>query len=389
MRKIISHLAAIVALPALLITIPVQEAKAQLGFGPQWVFDPATEGNTFVTHVTQLLQYIKEAQQALQAVQMVTMMTREVKQLATHPSTNIAADLATFSAILQQSQGLAGNLAQMSVTFQNQFAPYSPSPVVNWASQYNTWASTAPKTIQGSAMGMGYQGNMLQNENQWMQTINMMNSSPQGQDQSLQLANTIGIQTVSQLMNLRQLMLANANANNAVQAAALNTQQAQINVTQTGFGNVNWVADQGGGSHDQSAKSWCGAFRRNLVKSDDDRYRRLLFDRAALDSGLGVGLGNCVTRRRGPQPVGCPRIVESVETDGRATWISNSSTTLEQWFESRPGFAWSTAGACAELPKHGIHGVVAGREGLHSRDGGGQAEAMVIPMLLLFSRLLR
>jgi P-type conjugative transfer protein TrbJ len=134
----------------------------------------------------------------------------------------------------------------MSVTFQNQFAPYSPSPVVNWASQYNTWASTALKTIQGSAMGMGYQGNMLQNENQWMQTINMMNSSPQGQDQSLQLANTIGIQTVSQLMNLRQLMLANANANNAVQAAALNTQQAQINVTQTGFGNVNWVADPRG-----------------------------------------------------------------------------------------------------------------------------------------------
>jgi P-type conjugative transfer protein TrbJ len=240
MRRLF-HRAAIAVLPALLITIPVQEAKAQWA-----VTDWVTEANTWLSHVTQLLQYIREAQQALQAVQMATMMTREVKQLATHPSTNIAADLATFSGILAQSQGLAGNLAQMSVTFQNQFQPYSPSPMVNWASQYNTWASTALKTIQGSAMGMGYQGNMLQNENQWMQTINQMNSNPQGQDESLQLANTIGIQTVSQLMNLRQLMLANANANNAIQATAINAQQAQVAVTQTGFGTVNWVADPRG-----------------------------------------------------------------------------------------------------------------------------------------------
>ena len=47
-------------------------------------------------------------------------------------------------------------------------------------------------------------------------------------------------------MNLRQLMLANANANNAIQATAINAQQAQVAVTQTGFGTVNWVADPRG-----------------------------------------------------------------------------------------------------------------------------------------------
>ena len=168
MRKSISHFAAIVALPALLITIPVQEAKAQ------WVRYPIRAQKRIPSQPTppNCSSTSKRRSQALQAVQMATMMTREVKQLATHPSTNIAADLATFSGILAQSQGLAGNLAQMSVTFQNQFAPYSPSPFVNWAWQYNTWASTALKTIAGSASGMGYQGNMLQNENQWMQTIN-------------------------------------------------------------------------------------------------------------------------------------------------------------------------------------------------------------------------
>ncbi len=55
---------------------------------------------------------------------------------------------------------------------------------------------------------------------------------------------------------------------------------------------------------------------------------------------------------RPPQPVP-PRIVESVEQ-----WAGDldnyNATTLEKWFESRPAFAWSTAGMCARLPAHGI-----------------------------------
>jgi ABC-type multidrug transport system fused ATPase/permease subunit len=134
-----------------LVGLGMQEAKAQ------WVVsDPMTETNTMMTHVTQLLQYIKDVQMALSTFQEATMMAREVQQLVTHPSTNIATDLAMFSNVLSQSQGLALNLAQMDVTFRNQFASYSPSPLVNYAAQYNTWATTALGAVRGAANSAGY-----------------------------------------------------------------------------------------------------------------------------------------------------------------------------------------------------------------------------------------
>jgi len=88
MRKVVSRISywgALVVLPAALVLVPMREAKAQ------WVVsDPGTETNTMLTHVTQLLQYIKDVQMALSTFQQATMMAREVQQLVTHPSTNIA-----------------------------------------------------------------------------------------------------------------------------------------------------------------------------------------------------------------------------------------------------------------------------------------------------------
>jgi P-type conjugative transfer protein TrbJ len=237
----ISHLGALAVLPAALLMMPVQEAKAQ------WVIsDPITETNTMLSHVTQLLQYIKDAQMALATVNQATMMGREVVQLATHPSTNIAADLAMFSNVLSQSQGLAMNFAQMDVTFRNQFAPYSPSPMVNFAAQYNTWATGALGAIRGAANSAGYQGNMLQNEQQWMQQVQQMNQQPNGQDQSIQLGNSIGLETVAQLQKLRMLMIQNIGSNAAFTTGQLNMQQSAQAAQSSAFTFVPIQADMRG-----------------------------------------------------------------------------------------------------------------------------------------------
>jgi P-type conjugative transfer protein TrbJ len=244
MRRVmsrISYLGALAVLPAALLMMPLQEAKAQFV-----VSDPGTETNTMLTHVTQLLQYIKDVQMALSTLQQATMMAREVQQLVTHPSTNIAADLAMFSNVLSQSQGLALNLAQMDVTFRNQFAPFSPSPLVNYAAQYNTWATTALGAVRGAANSAGYQGNMLQNEQQWMSQVNMMNQQPNGMDQSIQLTNSIGLETVAQLQKMRMLMIQNIGSNAAFTTTQLNMQQTGQQAQANAFTFVPIQADQRG-----------------------------------------------------------------------------------------------------------------------------------------------
>jgi P-type conjugative transfer protein TrbJ len=244
MRRVmsrISYLVALAVLPAALLMMPMQEAKAQ------WVVtDPGTELNTMMSHVTQLMQYIKDVQMALSTLQQATMMAREVQQLVTHPSTNIAADLAMFSGILQSSQGLAMDFAQMDATFRNQFGSYSPSPIVNFASQYTKWSTGALSAIRGAANSAGYQGNMLQNEQQWMQQIQMMNAQPNGQDQSIQLGNSIGLETVAQLQKLRMLMIQNIGSNAAFTTGQLNMQQSAQTAQGNAFTFVPIIADQRG-----------------------------------------------------------------------------------------------------------------------------------------------
>jgi P-type conjugative transfer protein TrbJ len=234
----ISYLGALAVLPAALLMMPLQEAKAQFV-----VSDPGTEANTMLSHVTQLLQYIKDVQTALSTIQQATMMAREVQQLVTHPSTNIAADLAMFSNVLAGSQGLALNLAQMDTTFRTQFGSYSPSPMVNFASQYTKWSTGALSAIRGAANSAGFQGNMLQNEQQWMSQVQMMNQQPNGQDQSIQLGNSIGLETVAQLQKLRMLMIQNIGSNAAFTTGQLNMQQTQQTAQGSAFTFVPIQAD--------------------------------------------------------------------------------------------------------------------------------------------------
>jgi P-type conjugative transfer protein TrbJ len=236
-----SRFGAAVTLPVLFVLASAREAKAQFV-----VSDPVTESNTLAMHVEQVLQYAQEVQTALNTYNHLQLMIREVQQLATHPSTNIGADLATFSSVLQQSQSLALNLAQMDVIFQNNFAPYSPSPLVNYAAQYNTWAATALKGLHAAANSAAYQGNMLQNEQAFMQQMNTMNQASTGMDQGIQITNSIGLETVAQLEKLRMLTISNIQQNAVMATTLLNSQQANVTTETNLFTDLGTSADQRG-----------------------------------------------------------------------------------------------------------------------------------------------
>ncbi len=218
---------------------PTHKAEAQfLGVGN------ATEWTQLLNNAQLVMSYVKQAQTALHSVQMAQMMVREGQQLVQHPTTNIAADLLSLSSILQQSQGLAGNLAQMDAQFRSVYAPFSASPIASYAGAYNQWAMTTLNTIHGATNTAGFQGNMIGNEQAFMAKIKVMLQTPAGQDQALQLGNVLGTETVAQLQKLRQLMMADMAAKGAIAAQLVNTQQVQQNAQQNGFRHAVITADQ-------------------------------------------------------------------------------------------------------------------------------------------------
>jgi P-type conjugative transfer protein TrbJ len=230
----------------LLLAFP-QQSQAQLLPGGVFVCANCSTAPTQLTmEAKQALQYLKDVEIALNTYNHLQLMIREVQQLAEHPSTNISADLAMFSGVLQSSASLAMDLGQMDAIFNSQFQPFAPSPVVDYAHQYATWATTALNGLHASANSAAAQGNMIQNEQLYMQQLNMLNQQQNGMDQGIQISNSVGLETVAQLQRLRMLTIANIQQNATMATAALNAQQANVSTQANQFTDDGVGADQRG-----------------------------------------------------------------------------------------------------------------------------------------------
>jgi type IV secretion system protein TrbJ len=223
-----------------------QQSKAQFPGGVVVCANCADEPTSIAMKAEQILQYAKEVETALNTYNHLQLMIREVQQLAEHPSTNIAADLATFSGALQSSAALAMDLGQMDAIFQSDFAPFVPSPAANFSQQYTTWAGTALNGLHSAANSAASQGNMIQNEQLFMAQLNTMNQQENGLDQGLQIGNSVGLETVAQLQRLRMLMIANIQQNAVMATTALNAQQANVTTQANQFTDTGLGADQRG-----------------------------------------------------------------------------------------------------------------------------------------------
>jgi len=207
------------------------EAKAQFT-----VYDPVTAANTWMTYVQQAMTYEREVQQVLTAIQHLQLAIREAQQLVTHPSTNILADLSQIGNVIQSTQGLALNLAQVDATFQSQLNPFQPSPFVGYAAQYNTWANTALQALHASSNAAGFQGNlMLGNEQQFMQQMQTLIQQPNGQDQALQIGHALAFEQLAQMQKLRTLIASDATARAAAMTTQINMEQTSQQAAATQF----------------------------------------------------------------------------------------------------------------------------------------------------------
>ncbi len=219
-------------------------ASAQIFGGPMWCINCASEPTALAQKAQQALQYIRQAQQLRQEIQQVQIMIQEGRALAHSPTTGIIGDLNALSGILISSRGLAGSMAQMDEIFRKVYAPYSSGRLTNYSDAYNGWANTALKTLSGTLSAAGYQGGMLQNEATWMRQIQVMNQTPLGRDQSLQLGNSIATQEIAELQALRQLMLVDIQSKAAYTATEVNREQAAEQASANALMHTDRGADQ-------------------------------------------------------------------------------------------------------------------------------------------------
>lgn len=213
----------------LLFIIPIT-TFAQLA-----VFDAAS----FAKLVAQYNQMIAQAQ-ILE--QQATYLHQELTTLNSgqYQWSNAQSLINQLGNVVNQSNSLSYNAQNINQQFQQQFPGYQAPQ--NYNQQFTQNINTTINTLNGDLQSVGMSSQDFTNENARLAFLQSQVSSAQGQTQAIQASAQISSEMVSQLQLLRQVLMAQTNAQTAYYADQLQNQassQAQFNqIINAGSTNV-------------------------------------------------------------------------------------------------------------------------------------------------------
>ena len=195
---------------------------------------------TIVLDLTNLVQNTISALKAIESViNEVQMIANQVKQIE-----NMVQNTRTYSGvweqdalqtlnrlgqIIEQEQAIAYSMAGMERVFRDRYPGYRP--VTDWAAAYDQWTRTTLDTLRGTLASVRLNANDFADEQRRIQTLTAMSDSAEGRMQAIQAGNMLAAEQIQQLAKLRQLMMAQINAQN-VYLANVTNRDAQRAATQ-------------------------------------------------------------------------------------------------------------------------------------------------------------
>src|SRR5438132_804897 len=104
--------------------------------------------------------------------------------------------------------------------------------VTGWSREYDLWTRTTLDTLRGTLNSVRLHAQEFATEQGRIQTLQAMSESAEGRMQALQLGNMMAAEQLQQLVKLRQLVMAQINAQNVYMATQTN-REAQRAATQS------------------------------------------------------------------------------------------------------------------------------------------------------------
>jgi len=132
--------------------------------------------------------------------------------------------------VIDQEQAIAYTMVNADSLFRQRYPGYRP--VTDWSSTYDSWTSTTLDTLRGILNSAGLQGAEFATEQSRIQALQALSDSAEGRMQALQVGNMMAAEQLQQLVKLRQLVVAQINAQN-VYMAAQTSRDAQRAATQS------------------------------------------------------------------------------------------------------------------------------------------------------------
>jgi P-type conjugative transfer protein TrbJ len=190
-------------------------------------FAGSVAGTGGATEVTQLLNNVEMVNQTTQQIMMVqqqlTMLANQAKNLTMAPQQiwgQAQSDLMRLTSLVAQGQSIAYAGQNVDQIFKQRFPGYgSTSTNSNYGQLYRSWSDASRQGLSTALQAAGFQVGNFATEQAALQQIQGISAGSPGSLQAIQAGNMIASQQVEQLQKLRQLTVAQMEAQNGYLAA--------------------------------------------------------------------------------------------------------------------------------------------------------------------------
>lgn len=204
-----------VKLVTIVFTIVMLAPKSYAGGGP--VPSPyATEFTQYLNYLQLINITIKQAETVANQIQSIKYQVEQlksIKRLDVSEWGKAMTVLQQLDNIVRQGRALSYTLQNVEQVFKQTFPGYKPSN--DYIHAYQDWSEITLDSIQGTLAAAGFQSHQFTTENATLETIRMFSENAVGQTQAIQASSMIANEMVGQLQKLRQLHMAQIQAQSA------------------------------------------------------------------------------------------------------------------------------------------------------------------------------
>lgn len=178
----------------------------------------ASEWTQLANNAQLAAQYAKQLEQYRNQLMQWEEMLKQGAKLDVFQWTQAAQTLRELSNVVQQGRALAYSTRDLGSAFSDRFQDYQREDV-KFDTLLDDWAETSMDSIKGAMLAANMQADEMANEEAVFAELRGLASSVDGQLEAISVGNQVAVEQAVQMQKLRQLMMAQMQAQNVYLAA--------------------------------------------------------------------------------------------------------------------------------------------------------------------------
>lgn len=179
----------------------------------------------YASEMTQIANYGELAAQLANDLQMYQNMVTNSENIPAEVWTSVQQDLNSVMNIVQQGQAISFAQQNIASSFQSKYPGYTQSN--DFVKSYQSWSAAALDGLNEALQAAGLQSQQFSTEEDVLSQLRAMSQSSVGHMQAIQAGNQIAVEQVAQMQKLRELVMAQTQAESNYLAAERTEKDAQ------------------------------------------------------------------------------------------------------------------------------------------------------------------